>query len=145
MTKDLLGDVRGAVGELRDTPEELGTVLRRVVTGLPGLVVHLDVNLATKVDEPAHTALVRCLQEVVTNTLRHASASCISACGRSYVTGGGGEVVLRAVDDGIGTARVDPGNGLTGMSERFTALGGSLELESARNRGFTVVARVPLS
>ena len=141
VTKDLLGDVRGAVGELRDTPEELGTVLRRVVTGLPGLVVHLDVNLATKVDEPAHTALVRCLQEVVTNTLRHASASRLDVS----VTGGGGEVVLRAVDDGIGTARVDPGNGLTGMSERFTALGGSLELESARNRGFTVVARVPLS
>lgn len=141
VTKDLLGDVRGAVGELRETPEELGTVLRRIVTGLPGLEVALDVDIDAKVGEPERTTVVRCVQEAVTNTLRHASASRLALS----VTTREGDLVLQATDDGVGAAAVERGNGLTGMSERLTALGGDLDLESVPGRGFTVIARVPLS
>ena len=51
--------------------------------------------------------------------------------------------MLRAHDDGAGVGRIERGNGLTGMAERFEELGGELELSSAQGRGFTVTARVP--
>jgi signal transduction histidine kinase len=47
-------------------------------------------------------------------------------------------------DDGIGGA--DPvGHGLLGISDRVTALGGRLKIESAPGRGTLVAARLPLS
>lgn len=140
LTKNLLGDVRGAVGELRETPEDLTTVLRGIVTGLPGLDVRLDVDLPDGVGEPARTTLVRCVQEAVTNTLRHAGASRLIVS----LTADADGAVLVAEDDGVGTAHVVRGAGLSGMFERLTELGGHLDLASAPGRGFTVTARVPL-
>jgi signal transduction histidine kinase len=47
-------------------------------------------------------------------------------------------------DDGIGGADPD-GHGLLGISDRVTALGGRLEIQSPADGGTLVVARLPLS
>jgi two-component system sensor histidine kinase DesK len=73
------------------------------------------------------TAFGWVVREAVTNVLRHSQAT--SCTITLDVTGGKAE--LEVVNDGVpaGTHRPDgrPGTGLTGLGERLTAAGGSLE------------------
>ena len=80
------------------------------------------------------------VREAVTNIQRHARAQNAEV---AFATDGG-EAVLRIVDDGRGGAIV-PGNGLGGMRERIEALGGQLRVDSGRDRGTRIEARVPLA
>jgi signal transduction histidine kinase len=142
----LLADVRNVVGDLRD-PRPLGGALRSLVAAPGTVVVHLD--LAAELDVLAGDqadAIVRCVQEVMTNTARHADARNLwisIRCDRSAIR-------LRACDDGQ-TPAVDPiacgpiawGHGLTGMRERFAALGGQVDARRTRDGGFEVEASMP--
>ncbi|WP_447925216.1 sensor histidine kinase [Georgenia muralis] len=90
-------------------------------------------------DEERTIAVVRAVQEVVTNTVRHAAASRLEISVVSDVDG----LVVRAHDDGAGARRIVPGNGLTGMRERVEELGGEVSFASAPGQGFTVTIRLP--
>jgi signal transduction histidine kinase len=81
---------------------------------------------------------VRCAQEIMTNAARHADAANLWL---EVSRDADGTTVLRATDDGHGSAELRLGNGLTGMSERLGALGGSVTFD--HTDGFTVTARVP--
>jgi signal transduction histidine kinase len=50
---------------------------------------------------------------------------------------------VRIRDDGIGGAAPSAGSGLAGMTDRVTALGGSLTVESPPGRGTVVTAELP--
>lgn len=122
IAKDLLADVRSAVDDLRDTPPDLGQILASVVADLPRPRVHLDVADGLVLDERRTSTLVRCVQEVLTNAIRHADAR------ELWITvgaGPSGETVLTARDDGRGAASLVLGNGLRGIRERVEELGGS--------------------
>ena len=77
------------------------------------------------------------------NVVKHARASRVGlrlACESDALT-------LEVRDDGVGfdPAGEFPGHlGLRSMRERMTALGGTLEIESAPGRGTRTQARVPL-
>ena len=75
----------------------------------------------------------------MTNTTRHASARNLWIT----IAESGDGLSVRARDDGRGTAVIRPGNGLTGMRERFEALGGRIELRSSEGRGFEVNGFMP--
>ncbi|OFE17133.1 hypothetical protein BA895_16800 [Humibacillus sp. DSM 29435] len=124
IAKDLLVDVRGAVSRLREEGSSLSEALAEVVRDLPHPVVHLAVAPAADqvVDGPTRTALVRCLQEVVTNVIRHSGAENLWVT----VDQREGRLHLVARDDGRGAAGMELGNGLTGMRERFEQLGGQV-------------------
>jgi len=142
----LLADVRNAVGDLRD-PRPLGGALRSLVAAPGTVVVHLD--LATELDGLAGDqadAILRCAQEVITNSARHADARNLwisISCDRSAIR-------VRAWDDGQ-TPAGDPtargpvvwGHGLTGMRERFAALGGQVDARRNPDGGFEVEASMP--
>ncbi|UPW04980.1 histidine kinase [Rhodococcus pyridinivorans] len=87
-----------------------------------------------RVGDEEVVAFVRALQEIVTNTLRHADARGL----RVDVDFGGTGTVMSAVDDGSGVCAPAFGNGLRGLSERFEALGGGLTVDGSR--GFRVTA-----
>ena len=55
-----------------------------------------------------------------------------------------GEALVEVSDDGRGG--VDPalGTGLSGLADRVSALGGTLEIESEAGEGSTIRARMPL-
>src|SRR5918994_4566934 len=140
ITKDLLGDVRAAVGELRVGATDLEPTLRELVADLPGPAVELTVDERAPLVETHALAIIRCVQEVVTNTLRHSGADHLTISAVADESG----VRLDARDDGCGAAQLVPGNGLTGLRERFEQLGGEIALQTAAGHGFALNARVPV-
>lgn len=138
VARELLGDVRATVGELRTAPAtDLREALRSVGRDAPGLDVAVEVGAGVEVDEEQTAALVRAMQEIVTNTLRHAGARELWV----EVVRDGDAIALTAVDDGRGAAEPVAGNGLRGLAERFAALGGAVDYDG--RDGFRVLARVP--
>ena len=140
IARGLLGAVRGAVEDLRDQQPALQDALAEV-TRLPNLHVEVSVEDGLDVDDATSLALVRCVQEIVTNTVRHAEATVLSI---ELASQGRGGVVLDAHDDGRGTARLLPGSGLNGLSERIDALGGTVEFATAPGCGMRVTAQLPV-
>lgn len=138
LAKDLLGDVRSTVGGLRDRQPPLHAALELVVADLPRPQVHLTVADDLRLDEEQVAAFIRCVQEVVTNTIRHSGAENLWI---DVVLGDGGEAALTAHDDGHGTTGFVPGNGLAGMRERFEQLDGRVAFDGGG--GFRVDARMP--
>lgn len=139
IAKDLLRDVRIVVNELRVDPEDLEPILSDLVADLPGLTVDLNVEQCAPLDEASALTIVRCVQEVLTNTLRHADADHLTI---GIVIDHDG-VRFDARDDGRGAQRLVPGNGLNGIRERFEQLGGEVALQTAAGHGFAIIARMP--
>lgn len=137
IARDLMRDVRSAVGTQRELAPDLRGALEQVTTDLPGLEVCLTVDEALRPDPDTVTALVRTTQEIVTNTLRHARARTL------WVEVGlrGDRIRLTAHDDGVGAADYAPGNGLRGMTERVQELGGTIDVEAGQ--GFRIRLAVP--
>jgi len=97
-------------------------------------------DLPTGVDLAAY----HIIQESLTNVIRHARA----ATARIAIAYHRADVVIQIDDDGRGLDVPEPpaagGNGLLGMRERTTALGGDLEAGPIASGGFRVRARLPL-
>ncbi len=137
LTGQVLADLRSTVGELREEAPDLRQTLEGIVAELPMPTVRLRIDETVSADRALASALVRCVQEVVTNTIRHAEAEHLWI---DIDTAGSG-LVFEARDDGRGAPDFTIGNGLRGMSERLEQLGGSVEF-SGKN-GFRVRAEVP--
>ena len=136
----LLDEVRGVVSQIRVQPVDLRATLLSLIEGLPGLRVGLTIpDELTALDPARADAVLRCVQELITNTLRHAQAHELSIEIRQDVDGA---LSIAARDDGRG-GEVIEGHGLAGMRERFEALGGSLSIACAPGRGFSVEAQIP--
>lgn len=138
----LLRNVREVVGAMKSGPgPDLGAALRTLVRDVPGLTVHLDAPDVLVVDDPARAQCVlRCVQEIVTNALRHARASNLWI--RVHHDGDG--IAVDAHDDGCGAEKLATGNGLSGMRGRLEEMGGWLEIATAPERAFSVMARLPV-
>jgi signal transduction histidine kinase len=143
LTRLLLAEVRDVVGPLREpSPLDVAGALRTLAAAIPTPAVHLDLRGDLAVDDPVVAqAVVRCVQEAMTNAIRHAAARNLWI----EVARDQGELRVRARDDGRGVSGVRPGNGLRGMRERVEEVGGRLELESQSGHGFEVRARVPVT
>ena len=141
--KHLLADVREAVSEMRqDDAIDLTQALRSLVEGVPGLAVHVQTPPRFSVEDPRRAqVLLRCAQEIITNTARHAGASHLWL---HFAYAEGDMLSLRARDDGRGAPHYVPGNGLTGMHERLAEFGGSVTVELNPEQGFALSLRLPL-
>lgn len=91
--------------------------------------------------------LYRIAQEALHNVLKHAKASKADV----MLEYGKDTVVLIIEDNGVGfnqKAVLQGKNkdhfGIVGMKERAALLGGKLEIETARSKGTTIIARVPI-
>lgn len=137
----LLADVRDAVSRLRDTNAiDAADAIRRLVATGGAMAVHLDAPpTLAGLDPERAQVLVRCVQEVMTNALRHARAANLWI---TIVDGPDGVRVL-ARDDGQGAPSLTWGNGLRGMRERFEALAGRLDVRTAPSGGFEVRGVMP--
>ncbi len=143
IAKQLLADVREVVSELRQGEAlDLSQALRDLIEGVPTLAVHLELPPAFSVDNPQRAqVMLRTVQEILTNTTRHAGARNLWL---RFTRTGSGELKLDARDDGRGAVTIRPGNGLNGMRERLAAVGGRLSFSAAPGRGFTLSAWLPM-
>lgn len=142
LAKLLLADVREVVSDMRDDDKvDLSAALTTLVEGVPEPRIHLDLPTEVAMTDPLRAqVLLRCAQEVITNSVRHAEARNLWI--RLALQDGG--VELRARDDGRGVEKFVPGNGLIGMQERLRDLGGSLDVITAIGKGFSLRAWSPL-
>jgi signal transduction histidine kinase len=140
LAKMTLGDLRNAVSELRDNPIDFRAALAIMLARIPELKISLDVQEDLAIDDPhAAEILLRCIQEALTNTLRHARATHCSIRLHTHDK----QLVLEISDDGVSPAVIVPGNGLKGMRERLQQFAGSLQWHN-RNGSFTLQANLPL-
>jgi signal transduction histidine kinase len=137
----LLDDIRAVVGQLRrHDGVDLAPALRALTERLPGPQVELDLEPELRVAEVGQAeALLRCVQEGLTNALRHSGAKHV----RVSVRRSGDAVQAEVSDDGRGPADAVAGHGLTGMRERIEEAGGRLEIDSPPGGGFRIRARMP--
>ena len=85
--------------------------------------------------------VLRCVQEIVMNAVRHAHAANLWI----ELSQSDRELSIVAKDDGRGAKEIRLGHGLVGMRERLEAVGGRLDITSEATRGFTVSAWIPLA
>jgi two-component system sensor histidine kinase UhpB len=119
----------------------------------PKITLAID-NPASSYDDATNITIYRCVQEGITNALRHAQASKVHIDlskvpgeARPGVRSDDGTVLcLSITDDGIGASAGDMrGLGLTGMEERVRALGGSVSFgPNSEGCGTCLTVRVPL-
>lgn len=106
--------------------------------------IQLDCHTSTPHTPPAEAvgvAVLRLLQESLTNVVRHSRATRVEV----QLSFAADAVALEISDDGIGLpTQPDPArHGLAGMRERVAELSGELELESPATGGLRVRARLP--
>jgi len=137
----LLADVREVVSDMRrDDLVDLAEALHTLIGGVPKPKIHLDLPSEQVKTQPERAlVLLRCVQEMITNSVRHAQAGNLWI--RLSMTRDG--LAMSARDDGIGADKVAVGNGLSGMAERLKQLGGKLEIESEPGAGFALHAWLP--
>ena len=138
---DLLAQVRSVVRQVRIGPIDLEATLRSLAESAIGLEVTLRLpDELVPLDPPRADAIVRCVQEVITNTLRHARASALEI---RLDQAADGSVSIATRDDGQGSAAAEGGSGLAGMRERFESLGGTLSIATSPGKGFTLQGAIP--
>ncbi len=140
----LLADVREAVSQQRSAPRiDLTTALQALAEGIASTRIELDIAPAARDLGPrvAH-ALLRCVQEAVTNSVRHARAATVRISLDLSLNTDSQEIWVSIDDDGRGAPQVTPGNGLQGMAERMQELGGRMDVTRS-SPGFRIELRCP--
>jgi len=139
VARKALAEVRQAIVGLRnigllDATRAVDTMLRAA-----GLETRLNVEELPALTPAQENALAQAVLEAGTNIVRHANASRVSIsilCRQSRVT-------VEVDDNGRG-GPLDPGQGLSGMRQRLTALRGELQVR-ALEPGTRLIAALPLA
>jgi signal transduction histidine kinase len=141
ISKLLLEEVREVVSAMRkETPIDLEAVLSHLTVAVPRPKITLAIDPAVhKADAALTHAILRFVQEAITNAARHARAETLVI----EIQREGDTVRVTARDDGKGKGSIHEGNGLRGLRERFEELGGSLEIDRPDGSGLMLRALVP--
>ena len=143
---DAVAEITVAIDELRQLagglrPAQLdaglGAALRDLARRAP-LPVEVDAT-ADRYPTDIEAAAYFCACEGLTNAVKHAHATRIRLSARRN----DGRLVVSVTDDGVGGAVARNGSGLTGLTDRVAAHGGTLTLDSDEGRGTTLIAEFP--
>ena len=120
---------------------DLRGAIERLAAGVESPLIHFayDSGLAVSDSALAHV-LYRGVQEIITNSIKHARAQNLWITLRGDDSG----IRLKARDDGRGAAACMMGNGLQGMRERVEQAGGRISVTTQPGAGFTVDIWTPL-
>ncbi|MBS1848501.1 MAG: GAF domain-containing protein [Actinobacteria bacterium] len=151
----LRNDVRGVIGEVRDTLYALRTDVSEdhdFVATMHEFLERVEkrsgLRVMLKADAPVRLTILperefwRIAQEAVINVERHAQATTVAVLWRTD----GNSAVLEVVDDGVGLPEGRAGRldsyGIMGMRERAASIGATLQVTSPPGRGTVVRCRL---
>jgi signal transduction histidine kinase len=140
LSDELLQDIRAVVQQLRlhDAPP-LRDALQALATPFPQMTLALELHEASaQLSIPEAEAILRCVQEALTNAIKHADARQLLVSLQLNTD----HWQLDIRDDGSKAPEVRQGNGLNGMRERIESLGGQLHMQAVK--GMPLIARWPL-
>lgn len=147
---DTAQDLSTALAELQEIARGLRPPLlarRGLKAALRGLVarspvpVELHVDADRRLPEQLEVSLYYIVSEALTNVFKHAHASVVHI----DLTEEDAEIHLKVRDDGVGGADPSGGSGLTGLTDRVEALGGTMHVTSPTGQGTSLVVTVPSS
>ena len=146
LTQEGLAEVRRSVAALRASPTEsrpLPEALTKLAAQWKGTGMAVDFSVSGSVrplSPQADLTLYRSAQEALTNVSKHAHASKVKV---TLTYRESKTVLLRVEDDGVGSNGSDSGFGLLGVRERAQQLGGQVQINTARGKGFKLEVELP--
>lgn len=137
----LLADIREVVHTMADHRTiDLRGALITLTSGSHSPEIHLTMSDGLRIADPARAhAVFRCVQEAITNAMRHARARHLWITVTEVDHG----IELHIADDGRGPSVLVPGHGLNGMRERLEAADGWLTVHTGPGGGLALHAWVP--
>jgi signal transduction histidine kinase len=144
------GELDGALEELRELARGIHPSIltdRGLEAALAALAsrstvpVELDLDQCGKLPLSVQTTAYFVAAEALTNASKHAHSDRVEvriAVGEEHVT-------VEVGDDGSGGVDPARGSGLSGLADRVSALGGTLEIDSPVGAGTTIRARLPVT
>jgi signal transduction histidine kinase len=139
----IAGDLRPPLLDHRD----LGGAIEheaRTVAARAGVMIQVSNRVTGNIDPDLATTVFRIFQEALTNAVRHAHATAISA----RISTSRGRLQLHVRDNGIGISgermAATESLGLLGMHERAHGVGAELRIRGRPGRGTLVSLLVPL-
>mgnify|MGYP003623069603 CR=1 FL=1 len=144
--RDMLGLSRQALQQVREAVSgyrkpTLATEFKAAWVALQAAGVEIEVKQDIgAVDRETEAVLGWVIREATTNVIRHSGAKhCAIA-----LTGDNRQVRIEVTNDGWRVFQTAAGNGLRGLDERLSALGGGLDASALSDAGFRLVATVPI-
>jgi signal transduction histidine kinase len=149
---EALQELRLVVDSLEPMDGDLGVVLGNVRHRMRAAIEHSGVKFHWQVGELPHVsyltpqailAVQRIILEALTNSLRHSQASAVTVSAQAEDDW----LRIQVADDGVGFKEPSSsrGRGLDNLRRRAAGLGGTLDIESARGAGASVILRLPLT
>jgi signal transduction histidine kinase len=111
------------------------------VAGRSTVPVDLDLDGCGALPLSVQTTAYFVVVEAVTNASKHAHSERIEV----RVAVGEGHARVEVRDDGSGGVDTTRGSGLSGLADRVSAVGGTLEIESPAGAGTTIRAWIPVT
>jgi signal transduction histidine kinase len=135
-----ISDLRQVVKAIRaEAWPDFTAALNALAAGLPGTAVTIQESEGFSVSGEVGHSLFRCVQEAITNSLKHSDGRHIWV----VLSQDDAEIDVRVRDDGRSNGTIVPGFGLRGIQARAAQLGGVAEVGRALGGGFEVRIVVP--
>jgi signal transduction histidine kinase len=141
ITKNMLHEVRQIVDELRaEEPEDFISSISTMVEGIPRLQVKLNISENVSINQhKIADCLLRCIQESITNILKHSSANQVTI---ALITEQK-MIKMEITDNGYHPVNIKPGNGIKGMRERVAQMMGRLHCQYIDKVGVRILIELP--
>jgi PAS domain S-box-containing protein len=117
----------------------LGPALRTLARR-SAVPVQLNLSVAERLADHVEVGAYYVVSEALTNAAKHAQASQVEVTARMH----DGTLQLRIDDDGVGGADPARGSGLTGLTDRVAALGGTIAIASPPDVGTSLRVELPV-
>lgn len=155
--RECIDDIRIVMESLEPSANDLsmllGTLKQRFADRLQtsGLQIHWDIAdlpVLPWLDAPQALDILRALQEIITNTLKHAKASHMYlSAGIAHETNQPDSVFIRIKDDGQGfdPATQTQGRGMSNIHTRLARIGARITLTNQAGQGTQYDIRLPLA
>jgi signal transduction histidine kinase len=155
--RECLDDLKLVIESLEPIEHDLSTLLgslryrigdRLEGAGLKVLWQMDDLPALTWLDAPQALRILRIVQEIITNTLKHAKANSICIATSLKTTPNSDQYILvRIEDDGVGfdTANYVAGRGLQNIRDRADSLNAVLNINSTLGKGTVIELRLAIN